>query len=99
MKTNALIKRSNDQLFEKIKNRLEHQIKTLLFTKKLKVLSIDFENDEKENSKKLIFVEKISRTNKNDEICFKIQQRLKTSELSTTSIENENLSNYTNCID
>ena len=66
VKTNALIKRFNDQSFEKIKDRLEHQIKTLLFTNKLKVLSIDSESDEKENSKKLIFVEKVSRANKND---------------------------------
>ena len=103
-KTNALIKRSNDQSFEKVENRLEHQIKTLLFTDKLEILSIDSESDEKENSEKLIFVEKISRANKNDEICFKIRRRLKTrkfsktSELSTTSIENDDLSNHTNCI-
>ena len=104
VKTNALIKRFNDQSFEEIKDRLEHQIRTLLFTDRLKVLSIDFESDEKENSKELIFVEKISRANKNDEICSKFRRRLKTSkfsmtsELSTTSIENENLSNHTNCI-
>ena len=104
VKTNALIKRSNDQSFEKIKNRLEHQIKTLLFTNRLELLSIDPESDEKENSKKLTFVEKVSRANKNDEICFKIRRRLKTSELwktsklSTTSIENDDLSNHMNCI-
>ena len=98
VKTNALIKRSNDQSFEKIKNRLEHQIKTLLFTDKLKALSIDFESDEEKNVKKLTFVEKVSRANRNDEICFKIRRRLKTQEFSTTSIVNENLSNYTNCI-
>ena len=98
VKTNALIKRSNDQSFEKIKNRLEHQIKTLLFTNKLKALSIDLKSDEEKSSEKLIFVAKFSRANKNDEICFKIRRRLKTSKLSTTSIENENLSNHTNCI-
>ena len=43
-------------------------------------------------------VERISRTNKNDEICFKIRRRLKTSEFSTTSTKNEDLSNHTNCI-
>ena len=98
VKTNALIKRFNDQSFEEIKDRLEHQIKTLLFTNRLKALSIDFKSDEKESLEKLTFVEKISRANKDDEICFKIRRRLKTSELSTTSIENEDLSNYTNCI-
>ena len=104
VKTNALIKRFNDQSFEEIKDRLEHQIKTLLFTNKLEVLSIDAESDEKENSKELIFVEKVSRANRNDEICFKIRRRLKTSklsktsELSTTSIENDDLSNHTNCV-
>ena len=103
VKTNALIKRSNNQLFEEIKDRLEHQIKTLLFSDKLEVLSIDFESDEKENSKKLTFVEKVSRANSDNEICFRIRRRLKTSklstrsELSTTLIENENLSNHTNC--
>ena len=70
----------------------------MLFTDKLEILSIDFENDEKESSKELTFVENVSRANKNDEIYFKIRRRLKTSELSTTSIENEDLSNYTNCI-
>ena len=104
VKTNALTRRFNDQLFEKIADRLEHQIKTLLFTDRLEILSIDFESDEEKNSKKLIFVEKVSRANRNDEICFKIRRRLKTSELSTTSklsttsIENENLSNHINCI-
>ena len=104
VKTNALTKRSNDQSFEEIKDRLEHQIKTLLFTNRLKALSIDSENDKKENSEELTFVEKVSRANKNDEICSKIRRRLKTSELSktsklsTTSIENDDLSNHTNYI-
>ena len=98
VKTNALIKRFNDQLFEEIKDRLKHQIKTLLFTNKLKVLSIDFESDEKKSLEELTFIEKFSRANKDDKICFKIERRLKTSKLSTTSIENENLSNHTNCI-
>ena len=98
VKTNALIKRFNDQSFEEIKDRLEHQIKTLLFTNRLKALSIDSENDKKENSEELTFVEKVSRANKDDEICFKIRRRLKTSKLSTTSIENEDLSNHANCI-
>ena len=98
VKTDALTKPSNDQSFEKIKNRLEHQIKTLLFTDRLKALSIDSESDEKENSEELTFVEKVSRANKDDEICFRIRRRLMTSELSTTSIENDNLSNHTNCI-
>ena len=57
VKTNALIKRFNNQSFEKIKDRLKHQIKTLLFTNKLKILSIDFESDEKKSSEKLTFVE------------------------------------------
>ena len=104
VKTNALIKRFNDQSFEEIKDRFEHQIRTLLFTDRLEVLSIDSESDEEENSKELTFVEKISRANKDDEICFKIRRRLKTSELSktsklsTTSIENDDLSNHTNCV-
>ena len=98
VKANALTRRFNDQSFEKIKNRLERQIKTLLFRNKLKALSIDFESDEKKSLEKLIFVEKISRANKDDEICFKIRRRLKTSKLSTTSMKNENLSNHTNYI-
>ena len=96
VKTNALIRRSNDQSFEEIKNRFEHQTKTLLIVDRLKVQSIDFEKNDEKDSKKLIFVEKISRTNKKNEIRFKIRQRLKTS--NSTSIENENLSNHFNCI-
>ena len=104
VKTNVLITRFNNQSFEEIKDRLEHQIKTLLFTERLEDLSIDLKSDKKENSKELTFVEKISRANKNDEICFKIRRRLitsefsKTSEFSTTSIENDDLSNHTNYI-
>ena len=93
VKTNALTRRSNDQSFEKIKNRLEHQTKTLLIVDRLKAQSIDFE---RENEKELIFVEKISRANRENEICFKIRRRLKTSD--STFIENENLSNHFNCI-
>ena len=96
VKTNALTRRSNDQSFEKIENRLEHQIKTLLIVDKLKAQSIDFERKNEKNSKKFIFVEKISRTNKKNEICFKIRRRLKAS--NSTSIENENLLNHFNCI-
>ena len=62
-----------------------------MFTDKLKILSIDFENDEKKSSK-------ILHANKDDNICFKIRRRWITSEFSTTSNENENLSNYKNCI-
>ena len=96
VKTNALIRRSNDQSFEKIENRLEHQTKTLLIIDRLKTQSIDFERNDEKNSKEFIFVKKISRTNRKNEICFKIRRRLKTS--NSTSIENENLSNYFNCI-
>ena len=104
VKTNALTRRFNDQSFEKVEDRLEHQIRTLLFTNRLKILSIDPESDEKENSEELTFVEKVSRANRENEICFRIRRRLKTrklsktSELSTTSIENDDLSNHTNCI-
>ena len=93
VKTNVLTRRSNDQSFEEIKNRLEHQTRTLLIVDKLKAQSIDFE---RENSKKLTFVEKVSRANKENEIYFKIRRRLKTSD--STLIENENLSNHSNCI-
>ena len=96
VKTNALIRRSNDQSFEEIENRFKHQIKTLLIVDKLKAQSIDFERKNEKDSKKFIFVEKVSRANKKNEICFKIQRRLKTSD--STSIENENLSNYFNFI-
>ena len=73
VKTNALIRRFNDQSFEEIKNRFEHQIKTLLIFDKLKAQSIDFERENEINSKEFIFVEKISQTNKKIEICFKIR--------------------------
>ena len=62
----------------------------------MKAQSIDFEKKIEKDSEKLILVEKISRTNKENETCFKIRQRLKT--LNSTSIENENLSNHFNCI-
>ena len=93
VKTNALTRRLNDQSFEKIENRFEHQIRTLLIVDRLKAQSIDFE---RKNSDELTFVEKVSRANKKNEICFKIRRRLKTS--NSTSIENENLSNHFNCI-
>ena len=96
VKTNALIRQSNDQLFEEMENRLEHQTKTLLIVDRVKAQSIDFERENEENSKKFIFVEKISRANKKNEIYFKIRRRLKAS--NSTSIENENLLNHFNCI-
>ena len=96
VKANALIRRSNDQSFEEIENRLKHQTRTLLTFDKLKTQSIDFEKKNEKNSKKLTFVEKISRANKKNEICFKIRRRLKAS--NSTSIENENLSNHFNSI-
>ena len=96
VKTNALIRRSNDQSFEKIKNRLEHQTKTLLIVDKLKAQSIDLERKNEKDSKKFIFVEKVSRANKENETCFKIRRRLKASD--STFIENENLSYHFNCI-
>ena len=64
VKTDALIRRFNDQSFEKIKNQFEHQIKTLLLFDKLKVQSIDIEKNDEKISKNLIFVEKISCANK-----------------------------------
>ena len=43
-----MIRRSNNQLLEKINNRFEHQTKTLLSFDKLKIQSITIEkNDEK----------------------------------------------------
>ena len=69
VKTDALILGSNDQLLKKIKNRFEHQIKTLLSLDNLKVQSIDIEKKDEEISEKLIFVEKISRANEKNEIC------------------------------
>ena len=96
VKTNALIRRSNDQSVKKIENRLEHQIKTLLSFDRLKIQSINIERNVEKTSEKLIFVEKISRTNKRNEICSKIRRRFKTS--NSTSIENdENLFNHKNC--
>ena len=96
VKTNVLIKRLNNQSFEEIKNRFEHLTKTLLIVDRLETQSIDFEKKNEKNSEKFIFVEKISRANKKNEICFKIRRRLKTSD--STLIENENLSNHFNCI-
>ena len=90
VKTKVLIKRSNNQFFEKIKNRPKHQIYTLLTFDKLEMQLMNIET-----KKKLIFVEKISNANKADEICFKIRRRLKTSD--STSFENENLLNHKNC--
>ena len=75
VKTDALAQRSNDQLFEKIENRLEHQIKTLLSFDKLKIQSIDIEKNDEKISKKLTFVEKISRANEKNEICSKTRRR------------------------
>ena len=74
--TNALIRRLNDQSFEKIKNRFENQTKTLLIVDKLEAQSIDFERKNEKDSKKFTFVEKISRANKKNKICFKIRRRL-----------------------
>ena len=96
VKTNALTRRSNDQSFEEIENRFEHQTRTLLIVDRLKTQSIDLERENEEDSKKFIFVEKISRANKENEICSKIRRRLKTSD--STLIENENLLNHFNCI-
>ena len=96
VKTNALIRRLNDQSFEEIENRLEHQTRTLLIVDRLKAQSIDLERENEEDSEEFIFVEKISRANKENEICFKIRRRLKTSD--STLIEDENLSNHFNCI-
>ena len=72
VKTNALIRRFNDKLFEKIKNRFEHQIKTLLSFNKSKIQLINIEKNDENFSKKLTFVEKVSRANKKNEICSKI---------------------------
>ena len=75
VETNALIRRSNDQSFEEIKNRFEHQTRTLLIVDRLRAQSIDFERKDEKNSEKFTFVEKISRANKKNEICFKIRRR------------------------
>ena len=56
VKTNALIRRLNDQSFEKIKNRFEHQTRTLLIVDKLKAQSIDFESKNEKDSKEFILV-------------------------------------------
>ena len=74
VKTNVLIRRFNDQLFEKIKNRFEHQIKTLLSLNRLKIQSIDVEKNNEKISKKLIFVEKLSRAHEKNEIYSKIRR-------------------------
>ena len=78
VKTNAFIRRLNDQSFEEIENRFEHQTRTLLIVDKLKAQSIDLERKNEENSEEFIFVEKISQANRKNEICFKIRRRLKT---------------------
>ena len=63
---------------------------------KLKAQLTDIEKKNEEISKKLIFAEKISHTNDQNDFCSKIRQRLKTSDL--TSFENDEiLSNYKNC--
>ena len=51
VKTNALIRSSNDELFEKIENRLESQIETLLTFDKLKTQLIDVEKNDEESYK------------------------------------------------
>ena len=91
-----MIRRSNDQSFEKIEDRLEHQTRTLLSSNKLKIQSIDIEKDDEKISEELIFLEKISNANEQNEICSRIRRRLKTSNF--TSIEkDENLFNHKNC--
>ena len=96
VKTNALIRRFNDQSFEKIKNRAEHQIKMLLSFNKLKIQSSNIKKIDEKVVKKLIFVDKFLRANEKTKICSKIRRRLKT--LDSTSIENdENLFHHQNC--
>ena len=62
LKTDALIRHFNDQSFEKIKNRFEHQIKTLLSFDKLKIQSIDIKKNDAKNLKKKRFSSKKFRT-------------------------------------
>ena len=73
VKTDVLIRHFNDQLFEKIKNRFKHQIKTLLTSDKLKAQSIDIKRENEKILKKLTFVEKISCANEQNDFCSKIR--------------------------
>ena len=72
-----MTRRSKNKLFEKIKNRLEHQIKTLLSFDKSKVQTVNIEKNDEKTFKELIFVEKISNENEQNGICLKFDDDCK----------------------